>query len=349
MPNRRSPISKPANPLVVTGTVGIDTIYAPTGHAENVLGGSCTYFAAAASFYGPVRMVAAVGDDFPPEHRRTLQAFRNIDASGLEVRRGAKTFRWGGKYLDNMDHRETLFTELGVVIEAPPVVPPTFRDSRLVFLANMHPGVQMHMLNQFPRRSLTVADTMDLWINTARADLDKLLKVIDGLVLNYDEAELMTGKRNPVAAAREILKAGPRFVVVKKGEHGALLIHREGIGALPAYPAERVVDPTGAGDSFAGGMMGSLAAAGAGGGNPNSFAHILRALAHGTIIASFNIERFSLDRFKTLKRREIDKRHAEFVKMIRVHETSDRGAVRPPAAAKKKPAAKRKPAVKRRR
>lgn len=337
MADTRSPLINSNGSLVVTGTVGIDTIYAPTGHAENVLGGSCTYFAAAASFYGPVRMVAAVGEDFPIEHHKTLQDFRTIDTAGLEMRDGAKTFRWGGKYLDNMDHRETLFTELGVVVDTPPKVPLGFRDSRFVFLANMHPGVQMHMLEHFPKRKLAVADTMDLWINSARAELDKLLHKVDGLVLNYDEAELMTGKRNPVTAAREILKMGPRFVVVKKGEHGALLIHRDGIGALPAYPAETVIDPTGAGDSFAGGMMGSIAAAGARGGNPMSFEHILRALAHGTIIASFNIESFSLDRLRTLKRREIDKRHAEFVKMIRVHDAIDGGA----RAAPKKPAAKK--------
>lgn len=348
MADRRSPTARSGSPLVVTGTVGIDTIYTPNGHAEGVLGGSCTYFAAAASFYGPVRMVAAVGDDFPDEHRQTLTGFRAIDTSGLEVRAGSKTFRWGGKYLDNMDRRETLFTELGVVVEAPPAVPPGFRDSRFVFLANMHPGVQMHMLEGFPGRRLTVADTMDLWINTARADLDRLLTKVDGLVLNYDEAELMTGKRNPVTAAREILKLGPRFVVVKKGEHGALLVHRDGIGALPAYPAENVVDPTGAGDSFAGGMMGSLAAAGARGGNPGSFGHVLRALAHGTIIASFNIESFSLDRFKTLKRREIDKRHAEYLGMIRVHGDVGGGARGRSKPARAKPASRPKPAAKRR-
>jgi sugar/nucleoside kinase (ribokinase family) len=304
--------------LVVTGTVGIDTIEAPTGRAESVLGGSCTYFSAAASFYGPVRMVAAVGEDFPPEHLATLAHFRAIDASGLEVRKGSKTFRWGGKYLDNMDHRETVFTDLNVLIEAPPAVPEGFTGSDYVFLANMHPGLQAQMLARFPRRRLAVADTMDLWINTARPDLEKLLKQVDGLVLNYDEAELFTGLRNPVAAARRILTMGPRFVVVKKGEHGALLIHRDGLGALPAYPAEKVVDPTGAGDSFAGGMMGAIAS-GAAAGRAGSFDQLLRALAHGTVVASFNIEAFSLDRLKTLKRTELNKRYAEYLKMLRVH------------------------------
>ena len=315
--------SKPALKanLVVTGTVGIDTIDAPTGRAENVLGGSCTYFSAAASFYGPVRMVAAVGEDFPAQHLSTLDKFKSIDTTGLEVRKGSKTFRWGGKYLANMDHRETTFTDLNVIIEAPPPVPASFKDSQFVFLANMHPGLQAAMLSNFTKRKLAVADTMDLWINTARPDLEALIKKVDGLVLNYDEAELLTGKRNPVTAARHILKMGGakgvKFVVVKKGEHGAMLIHRDGIGALPAYPAEEVIDPTGAGDSFAGGMMGSIAS-GAASGKTGSFDQILRALAHGTIIASFNIEKFSLDRMKTLKSAEVAKRYAAYLKMMRI-------------------------------
>lgn len=325
--------------LVVTGTIGIDTIFAPTGHVENVLGGSCTYFAAAASFYGPVRLVAAVGSDFPEEHHATLQRFRRIDATGLEIREGSKTFRWGGKYLDNMDHRETLFTELGVLIEKPPTVPASFRDSKYVFLANMHPGVQAGLLAHLPKRKLVVADTMDLWINTAKKELLSLLKQVDGLVLNYDEAELLTGKRNPVTAARHILKMGPTFVVVKKGEHGALLIHRDGIGALPAYPAETVVDPTGAGDTFAGGMMGAIAAEGLAGGKAGSFDSILRALAHGTVIASFNIESFSLDRLKSLKPAELTKRYREYLRMMRVHGETKAPAKPAPRSKRAKPRA----------
>jgi sugar/nucleoside kinase (ribokinase family) len=287
-----------------------------------VLGGSCTYFSAAASFYGPVRLVAAVGDDFPDEFRRVLAHFKQIDLTGLETRAGSKTFAWGGKYLQNMNSRETLFTELGVVAEKPPVVPEPFRDSKFVFLANSHPAVQLDLLNNFPSRALAVADTMDLWINTARADLQVLLRKVDGLVLNYDEAELLTGKPNSVTAARHILEMGPKFVVVKKGEHGCLLVHRDGICALPAYPAERVVDPTGAGDTFAGGLMGSISMtaghAGAMGGGPGSFGSVRRGLAHATVIASFNIEAFSLDRLKTLTRRELDARYEEYIAMVRV-------------------------------
>ncbi len=305
--------------LIVTGTIGIDTVYTPDGQQRaGVLGGSCAYFAAAASHYGPVRLVAAVGDDFPDEHRDTLAAFSNIDASGLETRSGSKTFRWSGKYLDNMDHRETLSTDLNVLAEAPPRVPEHFRDSSFVFLANSHPAVQGDMLAQLADAELVVADTMDLWIDSARDDLEKLLGRVHGLVLNYDEAELFTGKKNTVAAGRRLLEYGPRFVVVKKGEHGAILVHRDGIAALPAYPAEDVVDPTGAGDTFAGGMMGYLAREAAGGkiSDPGAFDTIRRALAHGTIIASFTIETFSLERLSALRPEAIQARYDEFASMM---------------------------------
>jgi len=302
--------------LIVTGTIGIDTVYTPSGHAEKTLGGSCTYFAAAASLYAPVRIVAAVGDDFPPEHRAVFGKFPNINVDGLETRKGSKTFAWGGKYLQNMNSRETLFTELGVLAEAPPKVPAAYADSEYVFLANTHPSVQMGMLDQLPKRRLTVADTMDLWINIAKGELLVLLRKVDGLVLNYDEAELLTGKTNSVTAGRHILEMGPKFVVVKKGEHGALLIHKDGIAALPAYPTENVVDPTGAGDSFAGGMMGSIAAAK--GANPGSFDSIRKALAHGTVVASYNIEAFSLERLTQIGRADLDKRYNEYAAMVRI-------------------------------
>lgn len=309
--------------LVVTGTIGIDTVYTPQGHAESVLGGSCVYFAAAASFHGPVRLVAVVGEDFPPASRRVIETFKTINLDGLETRAGSKTFRWGARYLKDMNSRETLFTELGVVEEHPPAVPEHYKDSEFVFLANSHPAVQLDMLWQFQSRRLAVADTMDLWIRSAREELLELLKRVDGLVLNYDEAELLTGKNNPVTAARKILELGPAFVVVKKGEHGSILVHREGVAALPAYPAERVIDPTGAGDSFAGGMMGSLAAASARRSPdaepaPIGFDELRRALAHATVAASFTIESFALERLTHLTRRELADRFDEFVRMVRV-------------------------------
>ncbi|QOJ01408.1 MAG: sugar kinase [Phycisphaeraceae bacterium] len=309
--------------LVVTGTIGIDDIVTPSGHAEKVLGGSCMYFSAAASFYGPVRLVAVVGDDFPDAFRQTLHRFPGIDAAGLETRKGGKTFRWGGKYHDNMDSRDTLFTELGVVAEAPPAVPAAYADSRFVFLANSHPAVQLGFLEQLPKRALAVADTMDLWINTAKDHLLVLLRKVDGLVLNYDEAEQLTSRRNTVAAGRHLLDMGPRFVVIKKGEHGCLLVHRDGVCALPAFPTENVVDPTGCGDTFAGGLMGAIAhhkpsASQPADPDPGSFASVRRALVHGTVIASFTIEAFSLDRLTQLARRDIDQRYDQYAAMVRV-------------------------------
>lgn len=302
--------------LLVTGTIGIDDIVTPSGHASRVLGGSCMYFSAAASFYSPVRLVAVVGDDFPDSFREVFARFPGIDLAGLEVRKGGKTFRWGGKYLKDMNSRETLFTELGVVAEAPPKVPDSYRDSSILFLANSHPGVQLGMIEQTPQRKLTVADTMDLWINIAKDQLLVLLRKVDGLVLNYDEAELLTGRPNSVSAGRHILEMGPRFVVIKKGEHGCLLVHRDGICSLPAYPTDAIVDPTGCGDTFAGGMMGSIASATPA--DPGSFVSIRRALVHGTVVASYTIEAFSLDRLRQISRNDLEARFDEYASMVRI-------------------------------
>jgi sugar/nucleoside kinase (ribokinase family) len=301
--------------LIVTGTIGIDTVHAPTGSAERVLGGSCAYFAASASHLAPVRVVGAVGGDWPAEHRAQLTGFRNIDLGGLEVRPASSTFAWGGRYHENMNRRETLFTHLGVLEEAPPSVPAQYRDSRYVFLANTHPAVQRDLLRQFPGRALAVADTMDLWINIAREDLLALFKEIDGVVLNDEEAMQLTERRNAISAARQILELGPSFVVVKKGEHGAVLVHRDGAAAIPAFPADEkhVVDPTGAGDSFAGGMMGHIAAS-----NATDFRTIQSGLAWGTVMASFTIEHFSLARLASLDRAQIEERMRAFRAAARV-------------------------------
>jgi len=297
-------------PLIVTGSIGIDSIDTPTGSAQDVLGGSCVYFAAAASFFGPVRLVGAVGDDFPDHHMETFRHF-NLDLAGLEKRAGSKTFRWSGKYHENMNDRDTLEVSLNVLAERLPTVPDHYRDSRHVFLANTHPAGQLELLASFPNRALAVADTMDLWIETERPTLLKLLKQIDGLVLNDSEATLLTKESNIVCAASAILDLGPKFVVIKKGEHGALLRHINGQAVLPAYPAHKVVDPTGAGDSFAGGMMGHLAATG-----DHSIKSLRQAMAYGTMVASFNIEAFSLERLKQLTRNEIDTRFNEYRTML---------------------------------
>lgn len=307
-------------PLIVTGTVGIDTVHTPSGTAEAVLGGSCTYFAAAASFFTSVRIVAAVGGDWPPEHRAALERFPNVSLEGLELRRDAQTFAWGGKYHEDMNVRETLYTRLGVLEGPAPKPPESYRDSQFVFLANTHPLVQRDLLGHFPGARLVVADTMDLWIDTANADLKGLLKLIDGLVLNDQEARQLTGKRNNIAAGRAILEMGPAFAVIKKGEHGCLLIHRDGVAALPAYPSEKVVDPTGAGDSFAGGMMGHIAThpiRADAGGRATNFDTIQSGLATGTVVASFTIEAFSLDRLSRLTKGQLRERMSEFAKIVR--------------------------------
>jgi sugar/nucleoside kinase (ribokinase family) len=297
-------------PLIVTGSIGIDSVEAPTGTADDVLGGSCVYFSAAASFFGPVRLVGAVGDDFPDEHLSALKRF-DIDLAGLERRSGSQTFRWHGKYMQNMNSRQTVSVEPNVLAEAFPPVPASFRDSRYLFLANTHPAAQLELLDQFPDRKLAVADTMDLWIDTERSVLLDLLRRIDGLVLNNDEAEQLTDEPNLIAAAMKIVDMGPKFVVVKKGEHGALIEHGGTRVVLPAYPAKDVVDPTGAGDSFAGGMMGYLAAHG-----DLSPAAMRRAMAYGTILASFNIESFSLERLGQISREDIERRFEEYRQML---------------------------------
>lgn len=303
--------------LLVTGTIGIDTIETPTGSAERVMGGSCSYFAAAACLHAPVRVVGAVGGDWPDDHRKLLESFPDIDLRGLEHRANSKTFAWGGKYFNNMNSRETLFTELGVLEEKPPAIPPAFKDSEYIFLANTHPQVQLELLSHFPRRRLAVADTMDLWINIARDDLLKLLKEVDGLIINNDEAEQLTEITNVITAARKLVTMGPKFVIVKKGEHGAILAHRDGVATMPAYPSEahQVIDPTGAGDSFAGGTMGHLAATGR-----CDLEAIQTAIAWGTVTASFTIESFGLSRLAEISREDINERMRLFQSMARIGE-----------------------------
>jgi sugar/nucleoside kinase (ribokinase family) len=301
--------------LLVTGTIGIDTVETPTARAERVLGGSAAYFAAAASRLGPVRLVGVVGEDWPAHHRTILEALPGVDLRGLETRAGGKTFAWGGKYLLNMNERETLFTELGVVADAPPQVPAAFADSGLLFLGNTHPAVQAGLLAQVPRAKLAVADTMDLWINVAHDELVHLLSKVDGIVLNDSEAAHLTGVRNAVSAGRRILGYGPTFAVVKKGEHGAVLVHRDGVAVVPAFPAEEsmVVDPTGAGDTFAGGFMAHLARTGR-----TDFEALQQALSWGTVMASFTISAFSLEGVARATEADLARRYAEFARHARV-------------------------------
>ena len=293
-------------PLLVTGSIGIDTVETPFGKRDDVLGGSAIYFSYAASFFTPVRLVGVVGDDCPKELLNVF-AGRDVDTSGLEHRKGSKTFRWHDSYVQNMNEAVTVEVDLNVLAERAPKIPPQHLDSKYIFLANTHPALQQQMLADLKQPKLVVADTMNLWIQTERVELLKLLKKVDGLVLNDGEARLLTEQKNLIAAAREVLKLGPKFVVIKKGEHGSLLCSQDDTFVLPAFPAEQVVDPTGAGDSFAGGMMGYLSTQGIL--TPST---VKRALAYGTVVASYTISDFSLAGLQKTDRHQIDERFAEF-------------------------------------
>ncbi|MBT3278168.1 MAG: sugar kinase [Phycisphaerales bacterium] len=299
--------------LMVTGSIGIDTVEAPTGTAENILGGSSVYFAYAAGFFTPVRLVGVVGEDCPEGFLAPLEDNPQIDMTGLEVRAGSETFRWHGKYHDDVNQRDTLACDLGVLGEAGPKIPDSFRDSDYVFLANTHPALQTELLGQIDSPKLVVADTMDLWINTAREPLEALLGQIDGIILNDSEAILYTGNSNVIEAGLEIASKVRKFCVVKKGEHGAVLFLDGVAYPQPGYPATKVVDPTGAGDSFAGGMMGYLAAS-----DDVSVESLCRAMTYGAMVASIELEDFSLSRMLTLTREEIDQRLAEFTALVKL-------------------------------
>jgi sugar/nucleoside kinase (ribokinase family) len=292
--------------LLVTGSIGIDTVETPFGKRDDVIGGSAIYFAYAASFFTPVRLVGVVGEDCP---KSLLNVFdgREVDTSGLEMRKGSKTFRWQGSYLKDLNEAVTVKVDLNVLAERAPKIPHNFLDSKYVFLANTHPILQQEMCASLKSPKLVVADTMNLWIQTERKELCKMLSKIHGLVLNDGEARLLTEKKNLIAAARDVLKMGPKFVVIKKGEHGCLMCSERDTFVLPAFPADKVVDPTGAGDSFAGGMMGYLSTQGG-----FSSSTIKRALAFGTVVASFTIADFSLAGLQSITRDSIDERWNEF-------------------------------------
>ena len=298
--------------LLVTGSIGIDTVESPSGSAVDALGGSSVYFACAASFFSPVRFVGVVGDDCPEDFLKPLHDNPNIDMSGLEVREGSRTFRWHGRYHDDMNERDTVSVELNVLAEAGPIIPREFRDSDYVFLANTHPALQAELLGQLEGASLVVADTMDLWIGTERQSVVDLLGRIDGMVLNDSEAKLLTGKSNVVVAGGQIAEMVRRFVAIKKGEHGSLLFCDGEVLALPGFPSLDVVDPTGAGDAFAGAMMGYLAERGV-----VDARTLHRAMAYGTVTAAIELEDFSLRRLLATTREEIEERMRRFERITK--------------------------------
>jgi sugar/nucleoside kinase (ribokinase family) len=294
----------------VTGSIALDTVETETAKMENQLGGSATYFSLAGSILNPVRLVGAVGEDFPMEHTQILTK-HNVDIQGLEVRKGSKTFRWHGRYSKDMNNRTTIDVALNILAERGPKIPQQFSDSRYVFLANSHPDLQMDLMDQLSNPKLVVCDTMDLYIGNYLPGLKKVLKRVDGIVLNDSESRMLTGEDNLLTAAMAVSKMGPKLVVIKKGEHGAMLYNEGKVFLLPAYPTQKVVDPTGAGDSFAGGFMGYLASA-----DRIDFDALVHALVYGTVIASFTVESFSLNGISNVSKAKIDGRRGEFMGMI---------------------------------
>ena len=297
------------NPILAVGSVAFDTIRNPFGEATRVVGGSATYFSIAASFFTQIRLVAVVGDDFAG--REQLFDGRAIDLAGLQSVPG-ETFRWKGEYGFDLNNRETIYTKLNVFEQFHPVIPEAYRSSPIVFLGNIHPRLQLEVLDQVTKPRLVAADTMNLWIETTPDDLREVLKRVDVLIINDSEARELSGEANLVKAARTIRAMGPSTVVIKRGEHGVLMT-RPGDGeffAAPAMPLEEVFDPTGAGDTFAGGFIGSLAAC-----NDLDGAAMARAIIYGSTIASFTVEDFGLDRLLTLSEDEIRDRFRCFKRL----------------------------------
>jgi sugar/nucleoside kinase (ribokinase family) len=288
--------------LLVTGSIGIDTVKTPYGVIENCLGGSSVYFSMAASFFSPVRFVGVIGADCPFDLAKVF-AGRSVDLAGLEIRKNSKTFRWVGSYSENMDNRTTDYIELNVLAEEPPKVPKKFSDSEFVFLANTAPGLQLKLLSQIASPVFTAADTMDFWIEGHPEDLKALIRKINCLIINEEEARLLSGEHNLIKAAEKILDIGTEAVVIKKGESGSILCSAKEKFILPAFPAAEVKDPTGAGDSFAGAFMGYLAQTG-----KADFESLKQAIAYGTVAASFAISDFSLAGLTSISRDDIDDR-----------------------------------------
>jgi sugar/nucleoside kinase (ribokinase family) len=288
--------------LLVTGSIAVDTVKTPFGVSENCLGGSAVYFSMAASFFSPVRLIGVIGSDCPFDLAQVF-AGRSVDLTGLEIRKNSKTFRWAGTYHKDINKRTTDKLELNVLAEEPPKVPRSYRDSKFIFLANTAPALQLQLLEQIDNPSFVAADTMDCWIQGHPDDLKRLLKKIDCLIINEDEAKMLTAEHNLIKAADAILDMGPSIVVVKKGESGSIICSADERFILPAFPAAEVKDPTGAGDSFAGALLGYLAQVGR-----TDFESLKQALAYGTVVASFTIADFSLAGLTSINKDDIDGR-----------------------------------------
>ena len=295
--------------VLVVGSTAFDTVETPFGVKEDCLGGSSTYFGLAAALFTEVRLVSVVGEDFPDRSRALLQD-RGIRLDGLEVQPG-KTFQWSGKYSTDMNSRETLDVQLNTFGDFKPQIPDGFRDTPYLFLANASPVTQLSVLEQVQSPIFAVADTMDLWIEREREALGRLLNQVDGVILNDEEVRMLTGQTNLIRGGHQLLDLGPKLVIVKKGEHGAFLFSNYFQYALPAYPTDSVIDPTGAGDSFAGGFMGSLAECE----NLNLW-NMKRAMAYGTVAASLTVEGFGVAGLADANRNTIERRFQELMQFV---------------------------------
>lgn len=297
--------------LWIVGSIGIDDIATPFETRRDLLGGSVTYACATASFFARVGAVGVVGDDFPVVFMERYRRF-GIDTAGLQTQPGA-TFRWSGVYDADMINRRTLKTELGVFATFSPELPATFRAAPFVMLGNIVPALQLHVLDQVRGKPFVALDTMDYWIQSARPDLEQVIRRVNVVTLNDGEARLLTGRHHLVACAQSILEMGPQYVVIKKGEHGAMLFSQQGIALIPAFPVDRVTDPTGAGDCFAGAFMGYLARSEA---SDVDETRMRKALLHGSVVASFGVEAFSTERLERLTLAEIDGRVSVLRQMV---------------------------------
>jgi sugar/nucleoside kinase (ribokinase family) len=296
--------------VLIVGTTALDSIKTPTAENPRLLGGSASHAAVAASYFSPVKLAGGVGEDFPKKYIELYRRHK-IDLEGLQTLPG-KTFHWSGQYELNMNNRRTLMTELGVIETFSPTLPKSYQNSQFVLLGNIAPVLQHRVLDQMRHPKFVVADSMDLWLNIALPDLLKLLKRIDCFVLNDSEAHQLTKEDNVFVALEKIHKLGPKYVIIKKGSHGSILSGPKGFFICPAYPLHKVVDPTGAGDSFAGGMVGYLAGA-----RGSIDANIRRAMIYGSVVASFCCEGFGLNRTTKIKRNDIEKRVKELEKFTR--------------------------------
>jgi sugar/nucleoside kinase (ribokinase family) len=295
---------------LIVGTVAFDAIETPFGKTDKILGGAATYIGLSASNFGiDSGVVSVVGEDFPQEHLDLLTE-HNVNIDGIEIVKGGKTFFWSGKYHNDMNSRDTLVTELNVLADFDPVVPSAYQNADVVMLGNLHPFVQMRVIEQVKNPKLIVLDTMNFWMDSALEELKQVIAKVDVITINDEEARQLSGEYSLVKAAREIEKMGPKYVVIKKGEHGALLFHDDKMFFAPALPLEEVFDPTGAGDTFAGGFSGYLAKT-----EDYSFKNMKNAIIYGSNLASFCVEKFGTERMESLDKKEVEERLEQFKKL----------------------------------